>query len=953
MRKFCLQLLIALVLVTSAKETHAEPVTLTSATVVATAISIAKTSVGFLGGDVQGALLSGNRKLLIELDKKLDQHERRLKAIQEELTFNLKKDFSELLDKNDVKNLTYDLNSKLLKLKKIENDYTVETNNKVKLAWKNHYDRLVELESELIELLFKFESRDNNPLLMVGNSAVYALLLQVQGQIIAIRRSVNSLDDSIVKEMGFAGDHAERTNELEAALEKRIKLARTAKRRVTMLLEEPLLKEISDRINLLRELDLEEEVSLKSWFPAWLNSEGELYPTQWLNSEGEPDNFPIYHILSDIAYDLGKECKGEYVSEALDWLKILLFDYGGSPENGRLRDAIRKADMTEKDCGLNEELFSDLRLIPFHEQRMWGISFFRTPAYTNIISKEYHTPLFGRSREEWTFERRQYEFKIMFRKIPRSHRVSNDSSASNANPLPGLDMVSRISEKELPNYLKPEVRRSLGFSTDRRKFWWDGGSEFEVHYIEIRGLGKKKGSFPRWTLDIKYSPKVRFIKLVPDHSNPKLSRMIFRNFQKMLIFMNLPESYEVPLMAYIAPGWLDHHVPNVEWKPKHTPRVDFDPEIWATTYNHVMAYFEFLLRIQAELEFYFIAFHDFEEQLNNSEMPELNYAISPGEVAALISMHSNSNQWLAIRNFLSQNAASVAIAADMESTIVSTEKIINEEAEKERFKRNLMLSLAVAELAVDLAPTIKDWLDEIKNKKESYDEFADLSIETIDLEDLTEEQLNVLLNQIQEVEQPNSKQLKRHHPPPPKDSGEVVSSTPILNLLGGSHILKAGKAAIVGIKSGGRVVAQIIMRRTVKSETAVLVQQLSQKTLRKNGKSVVLINNLIRNNAGIIKKGYENPQKLLQEAIKNNEKYVNFGMNNYKKIVAIGKDFVCAGAKQCHAAFETTTYGGALLKNGQRQFRIGIKKNANQGPQANFEVLNRGTNVHFNFLGSN
>ena len=927
---------------------------------VTTVFSLVRTAMDLLGGDPQGAFIAGNRELLLGIHKKLQNMEERQKWVQDTLS-ELPEEFTAILDEHDAKGLINKLRVHILELEQHEELFELETRNDIRTAWNLHRKRLRVLRESIHNTLNWLKVPDN-PVLMAARAAAYGMLLQVQGQIIAIERMMLSIDDSITQSMGFLDDAIARQRQYALEVDVRYALAQEAQEEMRKLLKGPLLVEVDSRIALLRGWH-ERNGTVHDWFPDW--------PTVVL-----PSNQPIEKGIRTIAALLKRHCShGTYVGSATRWLWTLV--YGTNTLASPKQQALGRAEQTEQECGLQRHVLTRMRFLPYlpetvlnsiddQHQALWR---FRTPVYKRVVK---HTPGIERflflpdDSDTYLVESRQYEVSIESLEIRRTPETQPGKERWGPEPrrLPGLDMMSywvRLGPQgepdgraSIPERLYLEFNRPITFVSDRRDFWWEAVNGFEVHYVHLHDIRKKMDAQQRsvrnqmmvWrdhNTDL-FINTVCFVSLSGPES--KLSKAITKEVDEVQRLMKrLPETEIVPGDFCAGPIYAVH------WSPKPpesaAQRLDVkqitEPESWATMHNRYMRSIEFLFRVHAEVERSYVGFRDFPARLDAGDEPELEWVVHPGNVAALVAKDNSPAVEDRIAKLLAQDELGNDIDTWIHSVIERTGDRIRDENNRQVFASRLRLALAIAELTHEYAAPI---LEQV-GPEEHGQEVQEVEI---DIEHLDEDNLHLFLKQLEqtsEVQTPQGQSEGADSPQLPDlpDEEGLLRSTPILDLVGGLSLAKVG---VVAVRSGGKIVARLWLNRHGARKTTLLLENLQKRAILGNNKeAVVSIDSSAIESSDRLQKAMVHVNTAVGKRLRDLQWSEKLKFN---QVLELGKRFVCGGMVTCVARLKESKYGGVVLRQGTRQFRIGNKSGA--GMQANFESLVEGSraNVHYNLV---
>ena len=887
MSRCCVSLLLLLALVAPTKTTSAiEPTT------VAAAFSLARTAVGLIGGNPQSAVLEGNRHLLLALHKKLEQLEDRQRWIQESLLLMPEK-FGAALVNHDEKKLIDQLRVHLLTLHDHEARFQRETQSGIPTAWKNHYQRLVNLRQDIRKTLRWLKVNDS-PLLMIGRAAAYGILLQVQGQLIAIGREFLSLDEEIVETMGFSEHYESRNKALTVELEERRDLAREATTEMVSLLRGDLLVRLLDHFKKLREWE-NNNGTLYEWFPNWLTTGFQ-----------SPDN-QIESGLMRIASLLREHCEhGTYVSDAEYWLTALVYTHARDETNAHLNGVLEKATITERQCGLDANIFRSLRNIPYRLTPIIVSSStsyldyqFRTPLYQNVISHEVGDgPIllfFGTHEPDiYVMEQRQYEVAYRSIEIARAEHVENTQIKyhNRAVRLPGLDEISFWYEVDggIPPApaVAPGIIGQLDDAMGRGDLWWERGNAFHVPYynMRVRDLMRVKGAVNRTTLwrwgEI---PDVWFVNIPPKPT--KLVREIKNLISGIERSMRILERQE------LIPG--DPMRPKIEgvsWRPLRHANNRVNPEIWAAGRNEIMSAIEFLFRVQAEVERSYLAFSSFQSRLAAGEEPELDYSVHPGSVAALLAHYRDPDRMDGIIELLARDIAGAELHTMIAAVIDGTADRIKKEEDKAAIRTALQQALMVAELTYQYAPEIGQLLGEQPGEDYQGLEDEEVSVVEIDIENLEEDYVDHLLG---------DKKADRGG----SDEPGLERSMPLLTFVGGLGL----KTGLMKLRYAGRWIGNLWIKRTAGKKTTLLFEDFARRALKTGAGTQVWIETGKKSGSKKISEGV----KMVEQALKNNRKVVKFKRRySYDDVVNVGRRFLC-GTKRCLVSLKKSTYDGVVL----------------------------------------
>ena len=902
--------------------------------------ALSRTAVSLLGGDPQGVTIAGNRHLLLGVHDKLRRIEDRQRWVQQALD-KLPPKFLDLLETHEAKQLISQLRVQLLNMKRNEGQFAVETNHEVKTAWRNHYVRLQGLRNDLHKTL-EWMKVGHNPLLFAGRAAAYGLLLQVQGMIIGIDKMMLTLNSKLARTMGFSEDVSAREKRTNVELDIRLELAREAHEAMDVLLRGPLAAKITKELAMFRKKQARHG-TITDWFPHWTTT----FP---------PSNQPIEAAIGTIERLLTRSCPTTSIARssirfARRWLRELV--YGIPYGSGRYAAAVKLAKNAEHRCGLAVGTLTQLEHTPFlrvsamPDPQLYTERF-RTPTY-NFLTDVRRGDRYWVGSDEWKYyvQSRQYDVTTRFITIPRIVAQGREAWKSVSSRLPGLDAFEYWAHKEgkrtenLPPALKPEVNRKEWYGSGRRTFSWVSAWGFEVYYFDLRDLKQTAGHgrFQR-TVTRGGPQRTCFASLSTGTVSEKIDRIV-RTMQTTLD--TRPKVQLVhPSICGLPPIDGTRELP---WTPasdgtEHDETGPISsPDTGAKISNAQMSKLEFLFRLQAEVERSYVAFDTFVKGLTNGSEPELEGVVHPGTVASLIAFETRHLQPELLADRLAQDAASEDTDARIDVIIEHTRDSIDAEHKKEAARRRLMLGLMVAELTYEYAPVIGDGLNAVMGGRSEPEV-------NVEIEEIEDTEVAAIFEEVTRApRQPGTEPMKRPEPP---DEPGLVRSTPLLDLVGGLGVAKAGKAVIT---KGGKTVARLWFLRRAKGQTKLLFENLSRQTVsRAGGKAIVSLSikksDLTRHLADSALR--------VQQALKAGQSTAELSKKvTFKEIVKIGKRFVCGG-NQCAASLGRTDYGGVYLKKGLRQFRIGVKeKGGTELFEANFErfgTINPG-NVHHVFKG--
>lgn len=904
---------------------------------IAIGLSLARTATDLLDGDPLGATIAGNREILLGINDRLKHNENAQRWIQRTL-LEMPAELSETFDENQRKELITKLRVRLLELKDHEQLFESSANFGLKDAWRKHHQRLVTLQNDLRKILRRLKL-DDHPMLMPARAAAYGMLLQVQGQVIAIERMMLSLHEEVAHQMGFEDPVEMRSIRYDLKRARRITLAEEAYDVVTKFLEETLLLEFSNEISKLQRWHRRNGV-LDDWFP------------RWIREPPPSSNAPINAMINNVARLLKQHCPyATNVADARAQLNTLVYRLGEPEQDSTKERAYKWANRTEAECKLDEGQLTRLRFISFLPERQaigGGDSTlqFRTPIYSNVL-KSRIGQIFPHKPNMYEIESRQYEVAVRETKIPRIVAESDARERWGPHPtrLPGLDMVEfwTAQEKTLKEnrwkILQAEMGRRFVYYGSRSAFWWETPEGFQVAYLDVRDLRSKGRARDRF---IKYTPRFTmgnetcFVSLYSPPST--LTEYIENERTKVNDTMELlPKQVLVPrggtcgIWDLVGTPWI--RTGPVEARNRSGQDEVNDPESWADVTNQHMSKIEFLLRVQAEIERSYVTFRDFLYRLKGGEEPELGHVIHPGAAAALVVEGMTTGRTDKIVELLTLAEQSEETDAGIRTVIRETDRLIKDEQEKAAFASSLRLGLAVAELTYEYAAPSGP-------ERDSTQPAEDVEMIEIDVEDLDDQRIDALLDQFTA---PNKAQQSSKKPLL-YDPG-LVTHTPILDLVGG---LGVGKIGVATIKSGRRIVGKLWFKRKAKREIGVLFDSLQkQMVLNKSGEAVVSIKTVAATASNKVNRA----MKALEQASKNKEPFLEFQEKlSFREVYDMGKKFLCSGSAKCWARFRRPDYNGVLLRNGLRQFRVGMKKGSKSGKfQANFENLAKGnrSNVHY------
>ena len=218
---FCIGLMIAcLATLAPTAATTAEPTT----SALAVGISLARTATSMLDGDPQSEMVAGNRQLLLGINDKLEDNKDALHSIQQSLN-QLPKDFLNIMFQFEEIQKVERAEDHFQRLIQIEDDFELSTKYKELDAWRDYSNSLMALRKDLRDNL-RGLGRSTNPMSMVTEAATFGLLLQVQGQIIAVEKLMLSLNDKIADKMEFSSPAGERQKLLALSQEQRVVICR-------------------------------------------------------------------------------------------------------------------------------------------------------------------------------------------------------------------------------------------------------------------------------------------------------------------------------------------------------------------------------------------------------------------------------------------------------------------------------------------------------------------------------------------------------------------------------------------------------------------------------------------------------------------------------------------------------------------------------------------------------
>ena len=976
----------------------------------ASIISVARLGTQLISGDPQGAILAGNRQILLGLSQKLNVLEDRQRLMLR-LLVSLPEDFRKILAENNIKVKNEKLIELLVRFKRLEDNFERYSKHNFPNAWKLHYDQLIILKAQFYQVLDSL-SIDTGPLSMPSRAAAYAYLLVIQGQIIAIDKMIHKLGQQITLKMGFQFSVIERKRRIAERIDERLQLTKKALRETRNFLEGPLLEQIRTETQRLQAWQKMNGI-LHDWFPKWLGRNVKSFQKKiapdfhmlWHSWQFPATEKEIKSGIADIASLLKKYCpNGTHVQSSEDWLHTVIFDLHEYHCDGKVcppkSDAFKKALATQKECGIFDGVLTRFRYLPFIRRTILnkevkpdstvkvGTVKFRTPSYRIITIKEPKNATRSNQYIDkfWKFE---VEIDVYF--IPRvaeTHWTLGNNKLV-PKPLPGLDTeffrrytIGSSNKKSILQHFKNVMQDDILKRMLPTHFVHRAGG-FMLQYYQVKNLYEDD---PYWT-DVKtvrclnWAPPFYAVPVYPHKNARLLSEQINQLYYRMYDSLD-----RVPIETLITKrcerpiiGWGPIEVKGRRWRPVHTPswhkhfkvRKVNRPSSWAKGNNEQMRVLHYLLSVQAEIERSYVAFQKFLERLQKDEEPELEYAITPWNAAALISRSMDSERIERVLEVLTLEERSAELDTQFDILVSTSARDIAKELEISRIASYLQLGLAMAEIGLEYIAmrTTADYRDVKENERLSSsddvgvvpEEVGSLVEREIDIENIeNERELRTLLMQLKETSSESAdsktKVASKFEHAGGSSKQEFIGGPPkVFEFVGG---VKSGKTGILVIKKGGVRLGRLYIKRKALKRGANLEFLMDSYAWRifgpRTGTKIRVSIDLAKNK---LSKSEASQFLLLQEALagrgshflsfKGGKRLKQFKLDR-RQAIKLGVRHICQGVNRCsYLLSKPNTYEGIRLTRGRYEFRMGSKKGK---LEINFGVKGHGAakpeNVH-------